>query len=295
MLEAYREGCKMGNVEPKVTIGLPTYNRAKLLLRCVNSVLNQTYKNWELMISDDNSSDATPEVAQSLTELDGRIRYFRQDKRVFLPKNRNTICSLAKSSLIFFIEDDLFLHRDCLTNLVQAYKESSSWRKVGAVTPRMITVGDSTAESDAGVVITISKWTGLIQGNFDIGCNERKKIVAGHSCSLISKEAWKEVGGYEENRYRGTNLREETDFYFRIGQKGYEIFFEPKALTYHLKHDVGGCRYSSRLRDGYFFARNHVFFLFRFYKLRSAYMVPLFALYLAYKVMLCTVLRRAKK
>lgn len=270
----------MQSAELKVTIGLPTYNRAELLISCVNSVLKQTYNNWELIISDDHSSDRTPEVARKLMNLDDRIRYFRRDVRIFLPGNRNIICSMATSNIVLFIEDDLILDKNCLTNLVQAYQELSSWRKVGAVTPRMITVGHPTVESDAGEVVTISKWTGLIQGNFHVACNERKKIVAAHSCSLISKQAWREIGGYEEKRYKGTNFREETDFYFRIGQKGYEIYFEPKALTYHHRHDTGGSRSSSRLRDDYFYARNHILFVLRFFKLQSIYMVPSFGLYL---------------
>lgn len=270
----------MQSVELKVTIGLPTYNRAELLSSCINSVLNQTYNNWELIIADDNSSDRTPEVAHKLINLDDRIRYFRHDARIFLPSNRNTICSMATSNVVLFIEDDLILDKNCLTNIVQAYQELSSWRKVGAVTPRMITVGNPTVESDADEVVTTRKWTGLIQGNFHIACNERKKIVAGHSCSLISKQAWKEIGGYEEKRYKGTNFREETDFYFRMGQKGYEIYFEPKALTYHHKHDTGGTHSSSWHRDDYFYARNHILFVLRFFKLQSIYMVPLFILYL---------------
>ncbi len=269
---------------PEVTIGLPTYNRAELLTKCINSVLEQSYGDWEIIIADDNSSDATPQVARSLTELDSRISYFRQDTRVFQPRNRNSICSRARASLVFFIEDDLLLDVRCLANLVKTYHELAAAGKVGVVTPRMITVGDTKAAGDAAEVVSMSKLTGLICDNFHIKSSSRKKIIAGHACSLISKQAWEEVGGYEERLYKGTNFREETDFYFRLRRKGYEIYFEPEALVYHHKFGTGGSRSSKRYADFYYYLRNHIVFLLRFCKLRSVYMVPMFCLYLVRRV-----------
>jgi glycosyltransferase involved in cell wall biosynthesis len=268
----------------KITVGLPTYNRAELLPDCIASVLNQSYPDWELLISDDHSSDDTPEVAKSLMKLDKRITYFRQEHRVFLPKNRNTICSLSNGKLIFFIEDDLLLDRNCLLNLIKSFQTLSSCHKLGALTPRMITVGEFVSESKTCDVVHIDKWTGLIQSNFDYDCDTPKKIIVGHACSLILKQAWVEIKGYDENRYKGTNFREETDFYFRLKQKEYEIFFIPNAVVYHKRHKLGGCHSSRPLKDNYFYARNHIMFLLRFYKLTSFYRVPLFLLYLAYRL-----------
>ncbi len=268
--------------EPKVTVGLPTYNRAELLPDCVRAVLSQTYNNWELIISDDNSTDTTPEVARTLVKLDNRIKYYRQDCRTFLPKNRNTICSMATSDLIFFIEDDVVIDTHCIATLIRSFQELSTSHKIAAIVPRMITDGDvrrgSTSENEE--IVSIDGWTGLVRPGFDVNSNLPVSISTGHACSLISKEAWREIGGYEEKRYKGTNFREETDFYFRARQKGWELYFEPRAVIYHLKHDVGGCRLSSQLKDDYFYARNHILFVLRFYKLQSIYMIPSFILHL---------------
>jgi glycosyltransferase involved in cell wall biosynthesis len=267
--------------EVKVTIGLPTYNRSGLLPDCIKSVLEQSYRNWELIIADDNSSDDTPKVAEELAKLDSRIRYFRQNSRVLQPKNRNTICSLSNSDLIFFTEDDVLMDKNCLANLVTAYKELSPSKRVAAVTPRMINPNDaSSLENKSDAIVTISKWTGLSQIHFDTDCSGRVQIPDAHACSLIAKEVWKQVGGYDEIRYKGTCFREETDFYFRLRGKGYGIYFEPKAIIYHLKYRSGGC-HSSPLKDDYYYARNQILFLLRFFKFRSTYMIPMFLLYLA--------------
>ena len=58
-----------------ISIITPTYNRAHLLPRMVDSVLNQTYKQWELIIMDDGSTDNTREVIEGYGDL--RIKYFR--------------------------------------------------------------------------------------------------------------------------------------------------------------------------------------------------------------------------
>ncbi len=61
--------------EQLVSIILPTYNRAELIKRCVNSVLNQTYDNWELINSDDGSKDETSSVAEECTKFDYGSKY----------------------------------------------------------------------------------------------------------------------------------------------------------------------------------------------------------------------------
>ena len=62
---------------PVVSIVLPTYNRLSWLLKSINSVVEQTYGNWELLVIDDVSNDGTKEKMEELSGKDKRIRYFR--------------------------------------------------------------------------------------------------------------------------------------------------------------------------------------------------------------------------
>lgn len=68
------------NKNPLVTVGLPTFNRKNLLERALNSVLNQTYKNIDILVSDNHSDDGTEEIMLEYAKKDSRIRYFRQEK-----------------------------------------------------------------------------------------------------------------------------------------------------------------------------------------------------------------------
>ena len=67
--------------EPLVSIILPTYNREKYLNRSIDSVLNQTYKNWELLIIDDGSNDKTLLIVKSYLNKFPNIRYFFHENR----------------------------------------------------------------------------------------------------------------------------------------------------------------------------------------------------------------------
>ena len=89
---------------PTASLIITTYNRARLLPRAVNSVLDQTYEDYELIIVDDCSTDSTPEIIQSFN--DPRIRSFRHEANQGLAAARNTGIANARGEYIAFLDDD---------------------------------------------------------------------------------------------------------------------------------------------------------------------------------------------
>jgi len=87
-----------------VSVVIPTCNRARLLVRALQSVIAQTYPDLEIIVVDDASSDDTAEVVQRLG--DGRIRYLRHDIRRGGSAARNTGIRAAKGAYIAFLDDD---------------------------------------------------------------------------------------------------------------------------------------------------------------------------------------------
>jgi glycosyltransferase involved in cell wall biosynthesis len=89
---------------PLVSIVLPTYNRASLLYRAIESVLNQTYFNFELIVVDDCSKDSTKNVVKGFS--DNRIRYIRHEKNKGAPAARNSGIAAARGEYIAFQDSD---------------------------------------------------------------------------------------------------------------------------------------------------------------------------------------------
>ncbi len=86
----------MNGAIPKVSIGLPVYNGEKYLRRAVDSVLQQDYLDFELIISDNGSTDSTAEICKSYAQKDSRVRYCRSEKNQGAKWNFNFVFEQAR-------------------------------------------------------------------------------------------------------------------------------------------------------------------------------------------------------
>ena len=92
------------SMQPLVTVIIPTYNRAELLTRALNSVINQTYANLEIIVVDDASTDETQLIMSSM--IDKRMIYIRHDVNQRGSAARNTGIRAATGEFIAFLDDD---------------------------------------------------------------------------------------------------------------------------------------------------------------------------------------------
>jgi glycosyltransferase involved in cell wall biosynthesis len=108
-----------------VTVCITTHNRKELLPLTLNSILNQTYKNIEIIIVDDFSNDGTKELIENeLLKLDDRIRFIRHEENKGLAAGRNTAVFNAKGKYFTFCDDD----DEWMSNFVEEFvKESSKY------------------------------------------------------------------------------------------------------------------------------------------------------------------------
>jgi glycosyltransferase involved in cell wall biosynthesis len=81
--------------KPHVSIGLPVFNGEKYIKKALDSILAQTYQDFELIISDNASTDQTNQICQDYADKDGRIRYYRNEKNLGAPKNYNRVFELS--------------------------------------------------------------------------------------------------------------------------------------------------------------------------------------------------------
>ncbi|WP_168541940.1 glycosyltransferase family 2 protein [Acinetobacter sp. A2] len=91
---------------PLVTVYIPTFNRVELLKRAVKSVQDQTYKNLEIIIVDDCSTDGTHEYLEQISKEDHRVRYFLKETNSGACVSRNIAIENAKGEFITGLDDD---------------------------------------------------------------------------------------------------------------------------------------------------------------------------------------------
>lgn len=91
---------------PKVSVGLPTYNRAFTLKQAIDSVLNQDYANIELIISDNASTDETREICEGFSCKDGRVKYIRQEYNRGLAVNLKEVLNNSSGEFFMWLADD---------------------------------------------------------------------------------------------------------------------------------------------------------------------------------------------
>jgi glycosyltransferase involved in cell wall biosynthesis len=94
--------------QPLISIISPTYNHEKYIAECIESVINQSYSNWEMLIMDDGSTDKTGKIAQEYVSKDSRIKYYFQDNIgvMRLRETYNKAVSFSKGKYIAILECD---------------------------------------------------------------------------------------------------------------------------------------------------------------------------------------------
>lgn len=113
----------MKTPKPSVTIGLPVYNGEQYLPNALRSILEQTYTDFELVISDNGSTDGTERICRRVAEHDERIRYYRSEENKGAAWNFSTVASMAKTEYFRFASHDDLLHPRLLERCMAVAKD----------------------------------------------------------------------------------------------------------------------------------------------------------------------------
>lgn len=208
---------------PKISVIICSYNRADLLPRAVASVLAQDYRDFELLVIDDASTDDTPTVMARLREVDSRLRYERQEKNQGIAKSRNHGVSLAQGEYIAMLDsDDYWSGSDKLSRQVAMLEADGDIALVGT-----------------GIVLVDSQGRELKSDIYAVSDSEiRSRILAKNqfcqSSVLFRKAFFLAVGGYDEK----LAVCEDYDLWLKLGQK-YRLANLAAPLTRYLIHAGG--------------------------------------------------------
>lgn len=112
--------------KPKVSLGLPVYNGENYLPQAINAVLAQTYKDYELIISDNGSTDNTETLCRAFVEKHPHFTYFRSDKNHGAAWNFNRVFELASGEYFKWVAHDDLMAPSFLTKCVSILDQDSS-------------------------------------------------------------------------------------------------------------------------------------------------------------------------
>jgi glycosyltransferase involved in cell wall biosynthesis len=107
-------------VTPRLSIGLPVYNGQNFLAQSLEALLGQSYRDFELIISDNASTDGTEEICRRYAAMDSRIRYIRQPRNIGAAPNHDLVLREARGELFKWASHDDLYGRDLLARCVEA-------------------------------------------------------------------------------------------------------------------------------------------------------------------------------
>lgn len=108
---------------PRLSVGLPVYNGEKYLAEAIDALLGQSYEDFELIISDNASTDSTADICHGYAKQDPRVRYIRQPRNIGLSPNHNFVVEQSRGEFFKWAACDDLYGRDLLQRCVDALDE----------------------------------------------------------------------------------------------------------------------------------------------------------------------------
>lgn len=227
-----------------VTIGIPTYNRADGYLRqALESALNQTYENIEVIVSDNCSTDNTEAVVRAFS--DQRLRYFRHDENIGANNNFNFCVEQARGDYFLLLHDDDMIDAD----FVQVCLKAADYRPDFGI----IQTGTRIVDSNGKMLrATLNRVGGLETADAFIGWFEGK--TAPYLCStLFNSKRLREIGCFQSKHYLFQDVIAEVKLAARFGRVDVydaKAAFREHADTRTFSHKVSAwCEDSLMLLD----------------------------------------------
>jgi glycosyltransferase involved in cell wall biosynthesis len=121
-----RNNQKLDTDKPRVNIGMPVFNGEKFIEEAVDSILNQTFRNFEIIISDNASTDRTTQICLDYASKDPRVRYYRNKKNVGGPANYNRVFELSSAQYFKWAAYDDVLAPDYLRKCINVLDANPS-------------------------------------------------------------------------------------------------------------------------------------------------------------------------
>lgn len=200
---------------PKISVVLPTFNGAAYLGESLNSIVDQSFSSWELIVVDDGSTDTTPEIIQEFVDRDSRIRQVRHTENRNLPIALNTGFSEAKGQYFTWNSDDNVYDQNAFQRLNDVLKRSDEIDIVYA---------------DFDMIDAVGRRMRAVH------CLPPQELPIRNGigpCFLYRRSVQDKLSGYEENLH----CAEDWDFWLRAFIAGFRFYHIGDNLYRYRDHD----------------------------------------------------------
>lgn len=194
MLLSTRNVFKDGSImsKPLVSICIPAYNSARFIARTINSALNQTYENIEVVVVDDKSSDDTVEVVRAIG--DTRVRLICNEENLGMTGNWNRCINEALGEYIKLIPADDVVYDTCVEKSVAILEKNTD--------VSLVIVGTDLINNEDKIIGAYAHWPK--EGIFDGKKIAKKSVMLNNFfgnpvCALFRKEDFVKSGGFDED------------------------------------------------------------------------------------------------
>lgn len=201
---------------PFITIILPAYNGANSIKKAINSVLAQSYTDWELLVINDDSSDNTEDIVLDFLERDNRIKYLKNEHNLGVQKTRNLALEIAQNEYVAEIDqDDEWLDKDKLKKQVEFLENNQDYVLVGT---GVIVVNEEGIE--------IARYL-MPETDVEIRAKILRANCFIHSSVMYRTKKVKDIGGYTVEK-----MSEDHDLWLRLGRVGKFMNFQEYSVQY---------------------------------------------------------------
>lgn len=197
----------MENIQnPLVSIIMPTYNRAHMISLAINSILAQSYQNWELLVIDNESSDNTKDVVEKFSETDQRIKYYnvKKDHKIGIARYLNYGIEISAGKYIARLDDDdEWCDPEKLIKQVKFLEENKEYVIVGG--------GAMMVDGNRNVIFKFFKR----EKDDEIRNHALYANPFWHNTVMFRKDSALKAGGYKKIKFV-----EDWDLWLRLGKLG---------------------------------------------------------------------------
>ena len=234
--------------DPLISVIVPTYEREDPLRETLEDVLRQDYPHVEVLVIDQTSSHE-PQTQAYLEQLErsGKIRWFRVPW-ASLPGARNYGVRRSQGEVVLFIDDDVKLPDGYLHAHARSYERLEVGAVAGRVFDRM-KLSDSAKANAGDTPYQIEELPpqamdpGIAWYYIDLVHTVKpQRVISARGCNMsFRRSIFTQHGVWFDERFRGSAVREESDFCLRLRKTGYQIWYDPDANLVHLGEETGGC------------------------------------------------------